>query len=112
MKEKKRDPRLFDQVSCRILAEKYKHLQRKVDQWLQYDVADFIFSLKYRQRKVDLNGGEKLLVFVAKRHRKFHPYAHLSYTKISYLPKNKHLQKDAAFLHIRLKKSSKHMIFL
>ena len=34
MKEKKRGPRLFDQVSCRILAEKYKHLQRKVDQWL------------------------------------------------------------------------------
>ena len=34
MKEKKRDPRLFDHVSYRILAKKYKHLQRKVDQWL------------------------------------------------------------------------------
>ena len=32
MKEKKRDPRLFDHVSYRILAKKYKHLQRKVDQ--------------------------------------------------------------------------------
>ena len=34
MKEKKRDPRLFDHVSNRILIKKYKHLQRKVDQWL------------------------------------------------------------------------------
>ena len=34
MKERKKDPRLFDHVSYRILAEKYKHLQRKVDQWL------------------------------------------------------------------------------
>ena len=31
MKERKKDPRLFDHVSYRILAEKYKHLQRKVD---------------------------------------------------------------------------------
>ena len=30
MKEKKRDPRFFDHIFCRILAEKYKHLQRKV----------------------------------------------------------------------------------
>ena len=34
MKKKKRDPRLFDHVFYRILAKKYKHLQRKVDQWL------------------------------------------------------------------------------
>ena len=34
MKEKKRDPRLFDHVSYRILAKKYKHHQRKIDQWL------------------------------------------------------------------------------
>ena len=34
MKEKKRDSRLFDHVFYRILAEKYKHLQRKFDQWL------------------------------------------------------------------------------
>ena len=34
MKERKKDPQLFDHVSYRILAEKYKHLQRKVDQWL------------------------------------------------------------------------------
>ena len=78
---------------------------------LQYDVADFIFSLKYRQRKVDLNAGEKSLVFVTKRHRKFHLYAQLSYTKISYLRKNTHLRKDAAFLHFRLKESSENMIF-
>ena len=38
MKEKKRDPRLFDHVSCRILVKKYKQLQRKVDQWL--DLAE------------------------------------------------------------------------
>ena len=30
MKEKKRDPRLFDHVSYRILAKKYKHLQLKL----------------------------------------------------------------------------------
>ena len=34
MKERKKDPPLFDHISYRILAEKYKHLQRKVDQWL------------------------------------------------------------------------------
>ena len=74
---------------------------------LQYDVADFTFSLKYRQRKVDLNASEKSLVFVTKRPREFHLCAQLSYTKISYLHKNTHLQKDAAFLHFRLKKSQK-----
>ena len=31
---------------------------------MQYYVANFISLLKYRQRKVDLTGGEKLLVFV------------------------------------------------
>ena len=71
MKKKKTDPRLFeDQVSYRILVKKYKHLQRKIDQWLvswQYYVANFIFSVKYRQRKVDINEGEKSLVFVTKR---------------------------------------------
>ena len=34
MKENRRDPRLFDYVSYRILVKKYKHLQPKVDQWL------------------------------------------------------------------------------
>ena len=29
-KEKKRDPRLFNHLSYRILAKKYKHLQRKL----------------------------------------------------------------------------------
>ena len=49
--------------------------------------------------------------FVTKRHRKFHPYAQLPHTKISYLLKNKHLRKDAAFLHFRLIESSENMIF-
>ena len=118
MKEQKRDPRFFDHLSCRILAKKYKHLQPKVDQWLvllQYDVANFIFSLKYCQRKVerkvDLNASEKLLVFFTKRHRKFHLYAQLLHTKISYLRKNTYLRKDAAFLHFRLKERSENMIF-
>ena len=114
MKKKKTDPRLFDQVSYRILVKKYKHLQRKIDQWLvswQYYVANFIFSVKYRQRKVDINAGEKSLVFVTKRHRKIHLYAQLWYTKNSYLRKNTHLRKDAAFLHFRLKESSESMIF-
>ena len=49
--------------------------------------------------------------FVTKRHRKFHPYAQLPHTKISYLLKNKHLRKDAAFLHFRFIESSENMIF-
>ena len=36
---------------------------------------------------------------------KFYLYVQLSYTKISYLRKNTHLQEDAAFLHFRLKES-------
>ena len=85
MKKKKRDPWFFDQVSCGILVEKYKHLQRKLTNGLfslQYDVANFFFLLKYRQRKVDLNTSEKPLVFITIRHKKFHLYVQLSYTKI------------------------------
>ena len=73
---------------------------------------NFIFSLKYCQRKVDLNNSQKSLVFGTIRHRKFRLYVQLSYTKISYLHKNTHLRKDATFLHFRLKKSSENMIFL
>ena len=69
---------------------------------------NFIFLLKYRQRKVDLNTSKKSLVFVTIRHL----YVQLSYTKISYLRKNTHLRKDAAFLHFRLKESSENKIFL
>ena len=68
---------------------------------------NLIFSLKYRQRKVDLNVNEKSLVFVTLRHL----YVQLSYTKISYLYKNTHLQKNAVFLHFCLKESSENMIF-
>ena len=71
----------------------------------------FIFLLKYLQLKVDLNATEKLLVFVTRRHRKIHPYVQLLYTNISYICRNTHLRKDAAFLHFRLKKSSENMIF-
>ena len=78
---------------------------------VQYDVATLIFLLKYRQQKVDLYASEKSLVFVTKRHRKFHLYAQLSYAKISYLRQNTHLRKDAAFLHFRLKESSENVIF-
>ena len=42
---------------------------------------------------------------------KFHIYVRLLYTKISYLRKNTHLRKDAAFLDFPLKESSKNMIF-
>ena len=69
----------------------------------------FIFSLKYRQRKIDLNTSKKSLVFVIIR--KFHLYAQLSYMKISYLLKNTHLRKDAVFSHFRLKESSENMKF-
>ena len=70
------------------------------------EIEDFIFLLKFRQRKDDLNTSKKSLVFVTIRHRKFYLYVQLLYTKISYLCKNKHLQKDAAILHFLLKESS------
>ena len=72
---------------------------------------NFIFLLKYRLQKFGLNTSKKSLVFVTIRHRKFHLYVQLSYTKISYLRKNTHLQKDAALSHFCLKESSKN-IFL
>ena len=72
---------------------------------------NFKFWPKHRQWKVDLNANEKLLVFVAIRQRKFRLYVQLSYTKISYLRKNTHLRKIAAFLHFRLKESSDNVIF-
>ena len=72
---------------------------------------NFIFSLKYCQQKVDLNTSKKSFVFATIRHRKFHLYVQLSYTKISYLHKNTHLRKDAAFLNFRLKESSENVIF-
>ena len=61
---------------------------------------NFIFSPKYCQRKVGLIRQKKFLVYVQ-----------LSYTKISCLHKNTHLQKDAAFLHFHLKESSENVIF-
>ena len=70
---------------------------------------NFTFWLKYCQQKVDQNTRKKTLVFVTIQ--QFHPYVQLSYTKISYLRKNTHLRKDAAFLHFRLKESSENMIF-
>ena len=72
---------------------------------------NFIFSLRYRQRKVDLSASEKSLVFVTLRHRKFNLYGQQADTKMSYLRKNTHLRKDAAFLHFRLKESSENIIF-
>ena len=66
---------------------------------------NFIFSLKYRQRKVELNANEKSLVSAKIRHAKFHLYVQLSYTQIT------HLRKDAAFSHFRLKESSENMMF-
>ena len=112
MKEKRRDTRLFDLVCYRILEKNINIFNEKLINdliWLQYDVANFIFSLKYRQRKVDLNAGEKSLVFVTKQHfifkhsyriRKFHIYARIRICG-----------KDAAFLNFRLKESSESMIF-
>ena len=111
MKEKKGDPRLFDHICYRILAKKYKHLQQKVDQWLVLAAilrSKFHLSLKYRQRKVDLKASEKSFVFATKRHRKFHLYTQLSYTNISYLSKNTHLQKDAAFIKYDTSVKRKH----
>ena len=78
---------------------------------LEFDLENFIFSLKYHQRKVDRNTSKKSIVFVTILHRNFHLYVQLSYTKISYLPKNTHLRKDAGVLHFCLKESLENMIF-
>ena len=111
--EKKRSSNLGSRFLQNI-RKKYKHLQRKVNQWLVLVVirrSRFHLSLKYRRGKVDLNAGEKSLVLVTKRHKKIDLYSQLSHTKISYLRKNAHLQKVTAFLHFRLKESSENMIF-
>ena len=72
---------------------------------------NFILLLKYCQRKVDLNASKKSLVFVTTRHRKYNLYVQLSFTKISYLRKSTHLQKNSAFWHFHSKKSSENIIF-
>ena len=71
--------------------------------FLQYDVANLIFSLKYRQRKIDLNTSEKSLHLVTIRP---------SCTKVFYLRNDTHLWKNAAFLDFHLKESSENLIFL
>ena len=104
---KNRDRRFFDHVSCRI-SEKHKHLQRKVGKWLARAPAKNLnekSNLDLNAKNLILTSSEKSLVFVTIRHRKFHLYLQLSYTKISYLCNNTHLRKDAAFLHLRLKES-------
>ena len=69
---------------------------------------NLIFSLIYRQRKVDLNQ-QKNACF--RYNTTFHLYVQLSYTKISYSRKNTYLPKDAAFLHFHLKERSENMTF-
>ena len=39
---------------------------------LEFDLENFIFSLKYHQRKVDRNTSKKSIVFVTILHRNFH----------------------------------------
>ena len=85
--------------------------------WLRRNTTEnFIFSLKYRQQKVDLNTSKKSLVFITIWHfenfiPEFHLYVQPLYTKISYLRNNTHLRKDAAFLHFPLKECSENMVF-
>ena len=57
------------------------------------------FRVKYRQGTVDRTLANN------------HLYVKLSYRKQLYLRKNTYLQKDAAFLHFRLKESSENVIF-
>ena len=79
--------------------------------WFHYNTdRNFIFLLKYRQLKVDLNTFTPKH-FVTIRNRKFHLWMQLAYTETSYLRKNTHLRKDVVFLHFRLKESSENMIF-
>ena len=55
---------------------------------------NFIFLLKYRQRKVDLNTSKKSLVFVTIRHL----YVQLSFMKISFLGKKYAFAERCCFL--------------
>ena len=64
---------------------KYRYLQTKVNQWLAFAAIwrkKIIFSLIHYQQKVDLNTSQKALAFVTIRHRKYHLYVQLYYTKI------------------------------
>ena len=111
---RKKDLRFYDHVSWRILLGKCK--KPSIKSWpmacFRCNMTEnFIFSLKYCQRKVDPNTSRKSHVFGTIRHRQFHLYVQLSYTKISYLCKNTHLWNDAASLHFPLKESSENMIY-
>ena len=67
--------RFFDDFSCRILSENVNIFHKKLTNrlfLLRYDVKNFIFSFKYRQRKVYLYTSKKSLVFITVRHKKFH----------------------------------------
>ena len=111
-RREERDPWYFDHVSCRI-SEKHttstKSWPVAFFPWSKSE--NFIFLLKYWQRKVDQKTSEKSLVFVKEQRRKFYLYVQLWNTKILYLRKTMLLQKDAAFLHFRLKKCSENIIF-
>ena len=76
------------------------------------DISHFYITWKASEqfRRRDLKP-MAFLVFVTIRNRKFHLYVQLLYKKISYLCKNTHLRKDAAFLHFRFKESSENMTF-
>ena len=67
---------------------------------LQYEVENFIFSLTYGQPKFYQNTSEKLLIFITIRHRKFHLFVQLFYTKILYLCENRHMRKYAYYIFV------------
>ena len=111
---RKKDLQFYDHVSWRILLRKCE--KPSIKSWLMAcfpcnTTENFIFSLKYCHQKVDPNTSRKSHVFGTIRHRKFHLYVQLSYTKISYLRKKTHLRNDAASLHFPLKESSENMIY-
>ena len=74
---------------------------------LQCDVANFIFSFKYRQQKVDQNVSEKLLIFVTIRQK-------ISSLNFSYLTRKFQIYafvERCCFLTFSFKGKFKNMIF-
>ena len=68
---------------------------------LQYDVEKLIFSLKYRQQKLDLNTNKKKNFFLSYNKRQKISSLHRPIVdENSILREGTHLQKDAAFFFI------------
>ena len=90
--------------------EKYEYLQQKVEKWLVFAVIrQKILSIRFNPvSKKWTQTPAKIPLFSS--HYNFFTFSYL-YKKSSYLCKNTHLRKDAAFLHFPFKESSENRIF-